>query len=807
MKVSVFPVILIVLSLFFVLSCKKSLKEITFPDNEEIVGLATPIRLNVDKTEVELSEYFNDITKIEKVETHKHLEFQLDSVKKIVILHPTSDSLPAVTHLRITYKGYSYDIPVIKSSKIKYTYQLKHLPHYQTVQLKGEMNGWNIFANSFEKVGDVWKTTFEIEPGNYQYLICVNGNFSTDPYNPDSVSNGNGGYNSLLKIAHKNETENPVLFSKEADNKQFKIGFTGSIDEILVFYQNHRLHSSFINQSKNTAVITIPTAAKNFDRTYLRIYACNSQSHSNFLLIPLAKGKVIDNVTMLSRTDYESAIIYNVFVDRFYNGNTSNDKPLNSPLVHKRADYLGGDINGITQIAKKGYFDSLFVNTIWISPIVKNPDLAYGFNKIPETKFSGYHGYWPISFTEIDPRMGTENEFTDLVNTLHSENKNILLDLVAHHVHEQHPYYLKHPDRVTKLLHEDGVKCIGGTVHPKYNAHWDGECRLKTWFDEFLPTLDLANQEVADMLADSAVYWIKKYQLDGFRHDATKHIPINFWQTLTSKLKSEVVINENRKIYQIGETYGSPELISSYMSTGKLDAQFDFNLYDAALRTFAVPNANFTGLLSELNKSFQFYGNHHLMGNISGNQDRGRFISYAGGDLKFDENAKHAGWTREINVGDEIGYKKSALLFCFNSAIPGIPVIYYGDEIGMPGGNDPDCRRMMIFNNLSEKQQTLKNTVAKLFEIRSKNTAVIFGETEILYKSDYQLVIARTYFDNIVVYLFNIDTKATEIEFNLPDRFRAGKLQANFNHTIKASKYNIICNVEASGFEVLTLKK
>jgi 1,4-alpha-glucan branching enzyme len=95
---------------------------------------------------------------------------------------------------------------------------------------------------------------------------------------------------------------------------------------------------------------------------------------------------------------------------------------------------------------------------------------------------------------------------------------------------------------------------------------WD-EHRLTTWFDTFLPTLDLEKQEVTDFMVDSAIYWITEYNFDGFRHDATKHIPNNFWRTLNKKVK-QVSQEKGKYIYQIGETYGSHELINSYIGSG-----------------------------------------------------------------------------------------------------------------------------------------------------------------------------------------------------------------------------------------------
>jgi glycosidase len=360
-----------------------------------------------------------------------------------------------------------------------------------------------------------------------------------------------------------------------------------------------------------------------------------------------------------------------------------------------------------------------------------------------------------------------------------------------------HPYYIEHPNWTTSLYLPDGSL---------NTEKWD-EYRLTTWFDVFLPTLDLQQSEVTEMLSDSAVWWIKEYNLDGFRHDATKHVPEIFWRTLTKKLKQQVVETEGREIYQIGETYGGPELISSYVNTGMLDGQFDFNVYDAALSVFARETNPFNNLDNTLQTSFDFYGNQNLMGNITGNQDRGRFISYAGGDLKFDENAKVAGWTRDIEVGDTIGYRRLSMLTAFNMTIPGIPVIYYGDEFGMPGGNDPDSRRMMKFNDLSPMELATKEKASKLAKIRKENLSLIYGNFITLQVAGKTYAYARQYFDEISMVIFNKYDNPANLEITLPGWMENPQFISNFGNNFRVDNGKLDITLPPWSFEILTSKR
>ncbi|MDE5695338.1 MAG: hypothetical protein K2H77_05130, partial [Alistipes sp.] len=373
-------------------------------------------------------------------------------------------------------------------------------------------------------------------------------------------------------------------------------------------------------------------------------------------------GVPVCDAARFTRRDRQAQVLYSLMIDRFQNGDPSNDRPLNRPDVLPQVDYQGGDLRGIAQRIESGFFDSLGATTLWISPVTQNPRDAWGLNREPFTRFSGYHGYWPIYTTRVDERFGTDEDLRALLSTAHAHGMNVILDYVANHLHIHSPVLQAHPDWVTPLYLPDGRKNL---------ELWDEE-RLTTWFDEHIPSLDLERPEVCGPMTDSALYWVAEFDLDGFRHDACKHIPENYWRMLTRKMKQRF---PDRDLWQIGETYGSPELIGSYVRSGMIDAQFDFNVYHTALDVL-VRGRSVRDLARTVDESLAAYGAHHTLGNITGNHDKARLISLAGGALSPDEDHKAAGWTRRVDAGDSIGYRKLALIQALNCTLPGVPCIY-----------------------------------------------------------------------------------------------------------------------------------
>ena len=768
----------------FIVACTN--QELKIPEQPEMYEFASPVNINEDGTEIYLNGFFKNVDLIDSVITQNYIT-DLSTDKNWLKILPT-EKTKAVEKLTVWINGNSYAIIILFDKKVEYTFQFNPKgKQYKSVQLAGNLNSWTPSEN-FILQDNVWEFKIKLAPGKYHYQLVIDEEWILDPGNPVKESNNIGGFNSVLNIEDPS-VNSPKLLTSSYSEDQISIQLTGNTNSIIALWDNFNIPTEVWDDKIQ---ISIPEIAKTRGRSFIRVWASNENGYSNDIIVPLNYGKVISNISEIKRTDKHSQVLYFMLVDRFNNGNKEIDDPVNDPDIAEKANYMGGDIEGITQKVKDGYFSDLGISMIWLSPITQNPLQGFVEYPAPHRKYSGYHGYWPITLTTVDHRFGTSDDLHQLVNSTHENNMNIILDFVSNHVHEQNNVYQTHPEWATVLDLPDGRKNI---------RIWD-EQRLTTWFDTFLPTLNFDIPEVEDLMSDSAKFWIDEFNIDGFRHDATKHIPTPYWRTLTKKLRNQT---DREFIFQIGETFGSRELIRSYVGTDMLDGQFDFNLYFDMRNNFAQESEPLSNLTASLKESLKYYGHHSLMGNITSNHDLPRFISFASGALKFDEDDKEAGWNRDIQVIDTAGYYKLLQVTTFINTIPGIPVIYYGDEIGMPGAGDPDNRRPMKFDNLTKFEKLVRDNTSKIIKLRRNNLELIYGDILILQSDENTLVYARKYFDEVSIIAFNKGNKEKEITINLPESLNYNNWNINFENSYTINSENqLIINVNAFSYEILS---
>jgi glycosidase len=770
---------LITFSIILFNACGKKKFLPSVDEKTELFGWAGWVQLTADSGAINLQDFFPNYEKIDSIAKTTDYTFTWNKGQQM-LYYRLNNSMPLISEIKAFIKTTPYSIIVKRPAKIAHTFLFDPKGKtYGTVALNSEINNWSPSKHPFTFEDGIWKLKIDLDHGQYQYIFQVDGRNILDPANPDSASNGIGGFNSLLKVSAANEEDIPSLFTQTFSENVIRIGYKNDITRYYVLWENYRLPDDFLNKTdENQIQIIIPADAAKLERSHIRMIACNDKGISNDLLIPLDKGKVISDAKLLNRHDYHNMVLYFIMVDRFFDGDPSNTKPIDDPDILPPANYQGGDLKGITKKLREGYFDQLGVNAIWISPINQNPEIGYVEYPAPNRKYSGYHGYWPISSSKIDHRFGKDNDLREMVEEAHRRGISVLIDFVSNHIHQEHPIMRNNPEWTSSMYLPDG------TVNIRI---WE-EHRLSTWFDSFMPDLDYSKPEVIDAMTDSALYWLKKFNLDGFRHDATKHVSEDFWRALTLKIKKQLIA-DGKSIYQIGETFGSRALIGSYIGSGMVDGQFDFNLYFDSRTPLASDRESMENVANSLRESLRFFGHHNLMGNITGNHDMARFISYASGALRFDEDDREAGWKRQIEVEDTIGYHRLMMLKALIFTIPGIPVIYYGDEIGMPGANDPDSRRMMRFDSLNNFELQVLNNTMDLGKLRRSNLALNYGSTHILHASNDLMVFSRNYFEKTAIVAFNRSTDAKKLNVKKPSWLNSNNLRA-----FRGGEFSVIGN-------------
>ncbi|MDD3859153.1 MAG: alpha-amylase family glycosyl hydrolase [Bacteroidales bacterium] len=732
-------------------SCKKSTEDYFNQENDPINGLASVVILKPGENVINLNDYVVDISLIDSV-YYENNNYIYDYETNILTLTSEFEDIPPLSEISIESKGFLYSI--ICKKTCREAVEIIFIPEigqeYSDVRVAGDFNSWNPENYLMNQEDGIWKLSLNLDCGLYKYQIVADGKYLNNSKSGDTIPNGLGGYNTLLDAFQTCNTSYFKLETLSFDGDEITIGLSDTPEKLIVLWQNQIIPNKLENLESGNYKFEIPEQAKELERSYIRVFASNETCVANDLFIPLKDGHVIDDVKDIVRQDKFSNIMYFILVDRFNNGCIQNDRKLSDNRVSDKANYQGGDLYGVLEKLKDGYFKKLGINCLWISPLFKNPETAYMEYPEPHRYFSGYHGYWPISLTEIDDRLGNDSVFNALVNYSHDNKMNVILDFVANHVHEDNPLYQNNQNWATQLNLEDGRKNI---------RIWE-EHRLTTWFDTFLPSWDFNNPVVADTISHFALLWLEKYNLDGFRHDATKHIPESFWRLLTRKIKTDF---GDRSIFQIGETFGNRELIANYIGSGMMDSQFDFNLYFDIRNCFANSDGDMKILAKSLITSLNYYGYHNLMGNITGNHDMIRFISMADESVNLGEDDKEAGWNRDIIVEKESSYYKLVNLTAFIMSIPGVPCIYYGDEIGMPGVGDPDNRRMMKFEQLSDLEKMTFDHTSKLIHIRKNNIEFLLGTTTVVQAEKDLLVIKRKYFEHESFIIFNQSNKIKDV--------------------------------------------
>ncbi|MFA6540427.1 MAG: alpha-amylase family glycosyl hydrolase [Bacteroidota bacterium] len=683
------------------------------------------------------------------------------------------------TLVQFTAHGEKKYIPFIVSSAATsfqtHTFLFTAPGDVKKVTVEGSFNSWNKESHPLTKKNGVYSLKVNLEPGSYTYKFVVDGAEILDPSNSETAPTGFESFNSVLRIADPDSTKrflhaggrfvkgNEVTFSFLYENSGKHPSL--KVKDVIALLDNGKVNEENIRISGDAVAIRFDKKELEGEKVF-RILVTQQGKNTNLQQVQMTDG-IPAGMTRSSKWD--DGIIYSIMIDRFYDGDTSNDRPIMKDSLFWQANYQGGDLRGISKKLDDGYFDSLGINILWISPVYDNPNVAFREYPPPHRWYSGYHGYWPVSETSVEEKFGTMDEVKNLVRKAHAHGIKVLLDIVAHHVHIDNPLYKEHPDWFGTLDLPDGRKNL---------RLWD-EQRLTTWFEPYMPSFDYTKSSAAiDYMVKNTIWWLKESGADGFRHDAVKHVPNEFWRALTRSLKEEVEIPLHKEVYQVGETFGDYGLVASYVNNGQLSAQFNFNLSYFAIPVFIEPDQSFASIDFQLKKSFDAFGANNVMGNIMDSHDKVRFMAYADGDIKMQGvDTREIAWNNPPTVNDPKSYDKANLYFAYMFTIPGLPVIYYGSEFGMTGADDPDNRRMMRFgDSLTVDEKTMLKRTEKVIALRNSHSALRYGDFYTLQADTNIYAYIRSDMNERLLVVLNKNSGTEHVPITLPGIYSTNTL-------------------------------
>ncbi len=641
-----------------------------------------------------------------------------------------------------------------------HTFRFRPGQPVQRVFVAGDFNGWNQHATQLlDKDGDgTYEVNVDLEPGKYQYKFVVDGRWLADPQNPDKSPDGFGGYNSVLSYFPPKKPElvgvNRVVGEVLEYDIQFVPGagaFQIDQNSVVVLLNNERLGADCVkvDQKANMLRIKMDTVPSGWC-----VFQIGAQDKKGIPAEPIVFEEFLGDAAPY---DWRDTVLYFLFIDRFHNGDKKNDRPLKDRAIAKSANYEGGDFAGIIKKIEDGYFQKLGINAIWITPVYENPNIVYTESVPPQRKFTGYHGYWPISPTNVEEHFGDNEQLKEMVELAHASGIRVLLDLVTNHVHEDHPWFREHPEWFGPLNLPDG----------RLNIRLFDEHPLTTWFDTFLPSFDFAgNAGAQKAMVENAVWWIKETDADGFRLDAVKHVPHSLWLEMRQAIRREVEFPQGKRFYTVGESISSPAKIMEYVSEYELDGQFDFPLFWVIRDVFGTRSRNCTALAEALEMREKSYPATAIMGVFIGNHDFPRFAAYADGDITSDGKVLQA----VPQIDDQSTYDRIKLAFTLIMSIRGVPTIYYGDEIGLSGAGDPDNRRMMKFGEqVTEQEREFSEYLARLISIRKELPSLRYGITRVLDVTPATIAFASCYFQDFALVCMNVSDVSEDRKIEIPD--------------------------------------
>ncbi len=635
-----------------------------------------------------------------------------------------------------------------ESHSVTFTFVATGAPH--TIGVAGSFNTWNGTANPLHPTSDhvTWTTKVLLSPGIYGYKFVVNGTrWLTDP-NAPAQDDGNGNRNSVLVVPPADYARLP--------------GIVGDGHITLAAVRHETIGRYVQRPDSSHLLLTLRTRHDDIRSCQLLLPAQNDKPEQKVPMahgesdplfdywqatVPLSSAKTLRYAfllddggapklydirnTVVSTGDtphwfaldlsqylpftvpdwVHDAVFYQIFPDRFADGDPTNNGtdtiPWGGPPSSSKR--MGGDLKGIT--AHLSYLRDLGVNALYLTPIF--------------TARSS-HGYDTTDYHQIDPHFGTTADLKALTAGLHLHGNHILLDGVFNHTGVDFLGF--------KNLEKDGAQSIYKNWYFVQSFPVNvaaGQTHYTGWFGTpWMPKLNVENPATRAYLLDVSARWIRDAHIDGWRLDAADEVNHRFWQAFRQTVKKE-----DPNAFLVGEIWGNAH---DWLQGDQFDSVMNYRFRGAVLDFFV----NATSTPSQLDSSLARIRSDYppaaagAMFNILDSHDTERIRTLCQND-----------WNRE----------RQAVLF--QMTYPGVPCIYYGDEIGMQGGKDPDNRRAMHWD-AKNQSATILAYYKSLLALRKAHAVLRRGDYRTLLTNNDTSTFGflRTYGKERVAVFFNRST-------------------------------------------------
>jgi glycosidase len=371
----------------------------------------------------------------------------------------------------------------------------------------------------------------------------------------------------------------------------------------------------------------------------------------------------------------KNAVFYQIFPERFANGDPSNDPEGTETWggTPTRGNFFGGDLQGV--LNKLDYLSELGINAIYFCPIFEA---------------TTNHKYDTADYMKVDPHFGTNGKLKELVDACHRLGIRVLLDAVFNHAGRTFPPFVDVLEKGAESEYADWFHVRDWPLRVE-----NGIPTYETFaFEPIMPKLNTEHPDVKDYLLSAARYWVEEIGIDGWRLDVANEVDHQFWREFRQTIK-----DANPDAYILGEIWNDSMM---WLQGDQFDAVMNYPFTDAVLDYAAYGKLDGAGLADAIGAQLGSYPRQvgEAAFNLLGSHDTPRLLTLCG--------------------GDERRMKLAAL---FQLTYPGVPCIYYGDEVGLSGGQDPDCRKCMVWDE-QEQNGELLHFYRTLISLRNQHPAL-----------------------------------------------------------------------------------